>query len=99
MKLGFFTAASDVNSHIVLFAELDGTRMHDAGSGAGHFEHLVIADLIHLGGSFENPRISRVDPIDVGIDFTFFGSQGSGVLLDLFVGDGLLDGVGEFNGR
>ena len=55
--------------HVELLGELDAARVHDAGADAGQFEHLVVADAVHLARFGHDARIGGVDAVHVGVDF------------------------------
>ena len=52
--------------------------MHHAGTQAGQFEHLVIAQLVQSLGTFHQSRIGRVDAIHVGVDLAACGTEHGG---------------------
>ena len=52
--------------------------MHHPGPQTGQLEHLVVADPVDLAGLGHDPRVGRVDAIDVGIDLAAVGPQHGG---------------------
>ena len=52
--------------------------MQHLGAHAGHFQHLVIGDLVNLSGAFADIGIRGVDAVDIRIDFAFAGVEHSG---------------------
>ena len=51
--------------------------MQHLGSESGQLQHLVVSDGIQLSGIFHYPRICRVDPVHICIDFTFICMENS----------------------
>ncbi len=67
-----------MNRHVELLAELDRPAVHHAGAEAGEFEHFVVADPFDAAGFGQEPRIGRVDAVDVGVDFAGVGPEHRG---------------------
>ena len=65
-----------MNFYVVFFAEFDRAAVHDAGAEAGHFEYLVVADLVDLDGLLEYAGVGGIDAVNIGIDFADLGLQG-----------------------
>ena len=61
--------------------------MHDAGTHARHFEHLVVADGVHLAGVGNDSRVGGVDAVHVGVNLA----------LDFVAGE--FHGCGNGDGR
>ena len=53
-------------------------NVDDLGPGSRQLEHLLIADVIELGGLRDHPRIGTKNAIDIRIDFTHFGTKRRG---------------------
>ena len=58
--------------------EFDRARLHYLGAGAGHFEQLVVGNLVELLGVGHDPRIAGEDSIDVGKDLAGVGIERAG---------------------
>ena len=61
-----------------LLGKLDRPRVHHAGTEARQFQHLVVADRGEAPGGGEDPRVGRVDAVDVGVDLADVGPQHRG---------------------
>ena len=58
-----------------LLGKLDRPVVHHARPQAGQLQHFVVADPLDASGFGQQPRIGRVDAVDVGIDFAGLGVQ------------------------
>ena len=70
--------AADVDRHAVLLGKLDRPGVHDPGSQAGQFEHLVVADAVDLGGLGHDPGVGGVNAVDIGVNLAGVGTQHRG---------------------
>ena len=48
------------------------------GAEAGQLEHLVVADPVDLARLGDDPRVGRVDAVDVGVDLAGVGPEHGG---------------------
>jgi hypothetical protein len=72
----FFDTASNVNPDIVIFANLNGSRVYNTGSKTCQLEHFIETDLLYFCGALEYSRVRRVDSIDISINLALLGAQG-----------------------
>ena len=71
-------ARADEHRDAELLGKLDRPRVHHAGAEARQFEHFVVADRREATGGGEDPRIGRVDAVDVGVDLADVSPQHRG---------------------
>ena len=69
---------ADADDHAVDEAELDRARLHHLGALVGELEHLLVVDLIDEPRVGDDPRVGRVDALDVGVDLAAVGAEGRG---------------------
>ena len=72
---GVLERAEDLDDDAVDPAELDGADLHDLGALVGELEHLLVADDRQLAGAGDEPRVGRVDALDVGEDLAAVGAE------------------------
>ena len=63
--------------NIVLAGELHRAYLQYLGAETGQLQHLLNGNGIETLCLGADPRISRVDPIHIGVDLTFIGTQRS----------------------
>ena len=71
-------ARPHVQLHGVGLRDLDGARVHHAGTGAGELEHFRIGDPSQEPGRWHEAGIGRVDAAHVGEDLAGLRLQGGG---------------------
>ena len=67
-----------MNRHPVAGAKFHRPRLHDSGAEAGHFQHFVIRDFLHLAGGLHYPGIGGIHAIHIRKDLADFGIQRTG---------------------
>src|SRR5205807_2402085 len=61
--------------HVKLLGELDRAAVHHTCTEARQLEHFVVTDLLDAPRFGQLPRISGVNAVDVGVDFTGVGLE------------------------
>ena len=75
-------AVAHFKAHTEFLGKLDRAALHYLAAAAGHFEHLIVADLGDLGGDLHDAWVAGVDTIHVGKNLAqvgfHSGSHGDG---------------------
>lgn len=75
MCLAVVERRSDVNGNLESSPELNGARHQYASPSGCQFEHLFEVDLVDLPRSFDKPRVSCENPVDVLVKLAPVGCQ------------------------
>ena len=71
-------ARSDLQPNAARHGQFDRTSLQYFGALRRHLEHLFVGNLIKLAGLSNDPRIGRVNAINVGKDIAAIGAQSRG---------------------
>src|SRR3546814_2409728 len=56
-----------------LHRQADRAGLEHLGADAREFEHLLIGDIIKLAGASDDPRVGRVNTVNIGVDIAAVG--------------------------
>ena len=72
---GLVERRQHLHAHMMVHRQLDRARLQDLGALRRHLEHLLVGDLVDLARLLDDPRIGRVDAVDVGVDVAAVGLE------------------------
>ena len=67
--------AAHLERHFEFFGEFDRAGLHDLGSATGHFEKLVVSDLLDLLGIRHHTRVAGINAVDIRVDLAHVGLE------------------------
>ena len=72
---GIVEARSHEGLHLVHHGEFDRAHLQNLGAERSHFEHFLEGDAVEPTRLRHDPRIGRIDAVDIGIDVAAIGIE------------------------